>query len=123
MKKQHFSLIIPITFLFFGFLLGFLTGKNYDRTPVTVTVSAAMQTAPTEFQTQAPAEVVFPIDLNRAGKEEILALPEIGETLTLRIMAYRREQGGFRSLSDLKNVEGIDEALFEIIQDLIYVGG
>lgn len=56
-----------------------------------------------------------PVDLNQATSEELEGLPGIGEILADRILAYRETRGPFRSLEDLKNVEGIGE---ERLRDL-----
>lgn len=125
MKKQHFPLLIAVTFLFTGFLLGFLTGRNIGASNVTISVPAQMLTMPaqTEPAQSEDEEIVFPIDLNKARKEELLALPGIGEKLTGRILAYRRERGRFFSVEDLLNIEGITENILKKIENLVMVGG
>lgn len=50
-----------------------------------------------------------PIGLNSATEEDLTALPGIGRALSERIVAYRESSGGFKSLSELDNVEGIGE--------------
>jgi competence protein ComEA len=51
-----------------------------------------------------------PVDVNRAGVEELTALPGIGPVLAARIVAYRDSAGPFRTLSDLTAVSGIGPA-------------
>jgi competence ComEA-like helix-hairpin-helix protein len=48
-----------------------------------------------------------PIDINMATKEDLVALPGIGEAMAERIIMYREEKGPFRSVDDLLNVKGI----------------
>ena len=47
------------------------------------------------------------ISVNRAGVEELSALPGIGPVLARRIVEDRRRQGRFLTLSDLRRVKGI----------------
>lgn len=47
------------------------------------------------------------IDPNTATIEELEALPYIGRITAQRIIAYRSAHGPFRSLDELKSVEGI----------------
>ena len=61
-------------------------------------------------------------DLNKADKMVLEELPGIGPVLAARIIAYRSENGPFRSVDELKNVKGIGEAIFREIAGLITVG-
>jgi len=121
--KNRFSLLLSVTMLFIGLLTGFFIGRNYTREAVTISVPPQMLHAPTLPPETEPTAVVFPIDINKANKEDFMALPRIGETLTGRILAYRRERGKFQSIYDLYKIEGITESIFTDIEDLIYVGG
>lgn len=53
----------------------------------------------------APA---YPVSLNQATIAQLEALPTIGPTLARRIVDYRTTHGGFRSVEELTEVEGID---------------
>ena len=62
------------------------------------------------------------ININTASKEELETLPGIGEVLAQRIIDYRRTNGYFKSIEEIKEVSGIGEKKFEAIKDLITVG-
>jgi len=47
------------------------------------------------------------IDVNRAGRRDLEAIPGIGPSLSERILQYREENGDFRELSGLLDVRGI----------------
>ena len=62
------------------------------------------------------------ININTASAEELEELPGIGETLALRIIAYREEHGPFQTIADISNVSGIGDGKLAAIQDYITVG-
>jgi competence protein ComEA len=61
------------------------------------------------------------IDLNRAGREELLLLPGVGEGLAGRIEDYRRERGGFRNVQELTHVTGVGATTLERLRPLVRV--
>lgn len=61
------------------------------------------------------------VNLNTAGEEELMTLNGIGEARAKAILKYREENGGFRSIEEIMNIEGIKEKLFEKIKDEIEV--
>ena len=61
------------------------------------------------------------VNINTAGKDELMTLTGIGETRAEAILAYRRETGGFQAPEDLMQVEGIKEKTFEKLKDQITV--
>lgn len=76
------------------------------------------QTAdPVEMQEQDDGR----ISLNTAGKEELMTLPGIGEVRAEAIIRHREEKGGFTSIEELKEIEGIKEGVFNKVKDRIKV--
>jgi len=54
----------------------------------------------------------IPLDLNRVSIEDLCLIPGIGESLAQKIITYRERRRGFRSVEELKNVNGIGEKKF-----------
>jgi competence protein ComEA len=61
------------------------------------------------------------IDLNRAETWLLDALPGIGPGRAQAIVDYRSQNGPFRRIEDLLNVEGIGESTLDKMRDLITV--
>jgi competence protein ComEA len=57
-----------------------------------------------------------PISLSTATVEQLDTLDGIGPTLAQRIVEYREAHGGFRSIDELKQVDGIGEKRFESLK-------
>lgn len=61
------------------------------------------------------------INLNTAGEEELTGLSGIGPAKAAAIIAYRQEHGGFSSIEEITEVEGIGSGTFAKIKDDIVV--
>lgn len=61
------------------------------------------------------------ISINSATKEELMSLPSIGEAKANAIIEYRKKNGLFKKIEDIKNVKGIGNALYEKIKDYINI--
>lgn len=61
------------------------------------------------------------ININKADENELQSLNGIGESLASSIVEYRKENGKFETIEDLKNVPGIGESKFENIKEYIKV--
>jgi len=70
---------------------------------------------------EGEAELPQKIDINRAEPWLLEALPGIGETKAQAIVDYRNENGPFKRIEDLLQVEGIGEGTFDKIKDYITV--
>ena len=61
------------------------------------------------------------ININRAGREELMTLSGIGESKAEDIITYREENGPFQAIEDLKQIRGIKDGVFNKIKDDITV--
>ena len=72
----------------------------------------------TSFKNQKDKQLPAPgsVDLNRASVTELELLPHIGPAMARRITAFRKNNGKFKSLQDLKKVKGIGDKTFNLIK-------
>ena len=56
-----------------------------------------------------------PINLNTATVTELLQLPRVGVKGAERIVAFRKQHGGFRRIEEIMNVKGFGEKSFAVL--------
>ena len=61
------------------------------------------------------------VNINKATSEELQTLQGIGESTATKIIEYRKQNGEFKQIEDIKNVPGIGNSKFEAIKDNIKV--
>ena len=61
------------------------------------------------------------ININTATIEELDTLPGVGEATANKILNHRNESGNFKSIEEIKNVNGIGDKKYENIKELICI--
>lgn len=61
------------------------------------------------------------VNINSATQTELESLPGIGPSLALRIINYRKENGKFSSIEEIKEVSGIGEAKYNELKKYITI--
>ena len=61
------------------------------------------------------------VNINTATQTELESLPGIGPSLALKIINYRKENGKFSSIEEIKNVSGIGESKFEKLKKYVNI--
>ena len=61
------------------------------------------------------------IDVNRASRDRLMILPEIGERLAMLIIDHRETVGPFRSIDELRELPGMTGRVFERIEEWVCV--
>lgn len=117
MKKETF-LLVAVAICFVFLMIGIFIGRDMQE------ASIYTQYPSDESQTVTDSHTEFgKININTAGQQQLMLLPDIGETLAQAIIDYRETNGQFIDVQDICNVKGIGEKTFEQIRDYITVGG
>ncbi len=61
------------------------------------------------------------ININTADINELATLKGIGSAMAQRIIDYREQNGGFKSVDELKNVRGIGDKKFDTLKDKVTI--
>jgi competence protein ComEA len=98
-----------------------LAAKVEDGQQVLVPKRGAAPVAATgDAEAAAPGQAGHAkLSLTTASAEQLDGLDGIGPTLAKRIVEYREEHGGFRSVSDLNEVEGIGEKRMRALREAV----
>ena len=91
-----------------------LTGKSTDITNTTSVNTNLSKNKKSKTDIEK-------INLNKATQTELETLPGIGPSTAEKIIAYRKENGNFKKIEDIMNVNGIGESKYSKIRDLINV--
>lgn len=125
MLKRLAAFVIPaLALLACGVMLGIFLMQT--RTAGTISVQrAAPEEAAESTQTVAEEAVDATaddrLDLNTATAEELQELPGIGEVIAQRIIDYRELCGRFLDPEQLMEVDGIGQAKYEKLRELVTV--
>ncbi len=77
--------------------------------PLTTLALAVALALPLAAADKAPRQPQRPINLNTATVTELMQLPRVGQKTAERILAFRKQHGGFQRTEEVMNVKGIGE--------------
>jgi competence protein ComEA len=63
----------------------------------------------------------LPVDVNLAGRDELILIPGIGDKLAEHIVAYRSQAGHFKTLDQLMEIKGIKEKKLAKLKRYLYI--
>jgi competence protein ComEA len=69
----------------------------------------------------SPGADALPVDLNAATLEQLDTLDGVGPAIAAKILAWREEHGGFRSVEDLGEIPGIGPKRLEALRARVIV--
>lgn len=98
------------TFLAASMIFGGLSLMNLER----------LDAAP-KSEVLVESQAVRPVDVNKAGVEDLQTVRGIGPALAERIIEYREEHGPFKRVEDLTEIRGIGEAKLEKIKSQVTI--
>jgi len=88
--------------------------------------AASAADEPAEPRTKSrPArkEVTGKLNLNTANEEQLMLLPTVGPSKAERIVTWRKKNGGFKRIADLRRVKGFGYKTFKRLEPFLDITG
>jgi competence protein ComEA len=92
-----------------------------EKVPAADPMPAPDGAAPSDGQAGTSSAPGTPVDLNTATVADLDALPGVGPVIAGRIVAWRQQNGNFKTVDDLGEVSGIGDATLEKLRPLVRV--
>lgn len=83
--------------------------------------SSPVKTTASVTESESISESNNLININVADQKTLESLPGIGEKRASDIILYRESNGGFETISEIKNIKGIGDSIYGQIKDSISV--
>lgn len=90
-------------------------------TKLTTSKPATTTTRKTTKATTTAPKVVFPIDINKVTKDELMQIGGVGEGLADKITALRIAKGKITDMEQLLEIYGIGQTTYEMLCGYLYV--
>jgi competence protein ComEA len=91
-----------------------------NASPAASALAAATSTKPPPV---AKKELVGKINLNTATEEQLMLLPTVGPAKAERVVTWRKKNGGFKRIADLRRVKGFGYKTFKRLEPLLDIKG
>jgi competence protein ComEA len=102
------------------------SGNNFRLTAgmrlVIHSASAGGNIAVTEMPNNVRFSIGLPMNINKAGEDDLMLIKGIGPATAQKIMTLRTQLNGFTDIKQLMQINGIKEKRLAGIQKYLYVG-
>lgn len=109
-----------VFFCVFTVTLEVIEHKYFPIPEAIVTINSSEISMPNSFEKVINGEKLM-VNINTATVEELEQLPGVGEKIANYIINYREQNGAFKDVNDLLNVEKIGPKLLEKIKNNITI--
>jgi len=122
-RREKVAVLFLLCFFIAGLLL-YWYRDNYSPLPDTQGINIKLTADDTARQVAVQGKKKsegLSIEINSAEESDFEKLPGIGRVTAARIVSFRKANGGFESISQLMDVKGIGEKIFNRIKPYVFV--
>ena len=91
--------------------------------PAAPTRTSAADDAPPPQKKSNHKELGGKLNLNAATEEQLMLLPTVGPSKAERIVTWRKKNGGFKRIADLRRVKGFGYKTFKRLEPFLDIKG
>jgi competence ComEA-like helix-hairpin-helix protein len=107
----------------------FAMGGTWQTASAAPTVAVALTHPPSPedgdhpLKKSAHKDLTGRLNLNTANEEQLMVLPTVGPAKAERIVAWRKKNGGFKRIADLRRVKGFGYKTFKRLEPYLDIKG
>jgi competence ComEA-like helix-hairpin-helix protein len=103
------------------------TWSTATASPATTTTQPTSPAPPPKpeppAKKSAGKELAGKLNLNTASEEQLMLLPTVGPSKAERIVTWRKKNGGFKRVADLRRVKGFGYKTFKRLEPFLDIKG
>ena len=97
--------------------------RTASAAPATTAVARAAATDDGGPPKKSKKNLAGKLNLNVATEEQLMMLPTVGPSKAERIVEWRKKNGGFKRVADLRRVKGFGYKTFKRLEPLLDIRG
>ena len=116
----------PLTTVVAGLLLISAMGGSWMTSRTATAAPAAQLSSGSDERPAKPPgkqDLAGKLNLNTATEQQLMMLPTVGPAKAERIVTWRKKNGGFRRVADLRRVKGFGYKTFKRLEPLLDIKG
>jgi competence ComEA-like helix-hairpin-helix protein len=99
------------------------TWRLAGAAPPTIAETWRAEAAPEPPRKKSARELSGKLNLNTATEEQLMMLPMVGPAKAERIITWRKKNGSFRRIADLRRVKGFGYKTFKRLEPFLAIKG
>ena len=122
-RPQLVHRAIPVVAVFLLFLAMGGTWRIASAAPPSMVATFKAEETGERPVKKSAKELTGKLNLNTATEDQLMMLPTVGPAKAERIVAWRKKNGGFKRIADLRRVKGFGYKTFKRLEPFLDIKG